>query len=690
MAALAGGRPAFAVPVLRDLVTFIQPTHLDEPVAAVLERFGSQQTLLALPVLDEAGFHLLARRTLLNYFSRAYAKELFIRKTLRDLLAHAPQLGYVPFCPAADSRVDQVLRDLLEHDPELMLEAVPVQAQGRILGVVPVADLMLSISESQARLIDTLQVLSRRLQSEVANAALLQRTLLPPPEMRMAGLAGQAHMITSSEVGGDYYDYFAAGPHRTVLLVGDVSGHGVASGTMVSAAKAGVNLLATEGVSDPREILERLNQTLLATARQSLLMTLFCASVDTRNGTLRFANAGHQFPYLRRAGHGTWSMLEAGGLPLGKEAKADYASQIVDFEVGDRLFLYTDGVVEAESPVGEPFGYERLEALLDAHGAAPAAQLKAAVLDALHVHCGGDSFADDVTLFVLDFQERPEAVPGPVPQSPQPGSDLIRIADAFYRVNPAPISPRIARQSMVFLAESCFADLLPRLCRDGIRRVLPRRQAFLQQLGWEELLLQHREPSDGADDLHRLLPATRERRAFDLTGSEDKSFIMSEAEAWLAERGALTAEHLETVVLLLDEMLENGLYAAPRDGQGRPLYSKGMRRTLAATESLRLELALGGQCLGIAVSDDWGTLTPATFLNRLVRHLAGQGLEAGVGGAGLYLIWRLADYLQIRVHPQRRTQITALLDLASPLDAEADTGFQFLYHSEVNEVPSHA
>lgn len=524
-----------------------------------------------------------------------------------------------------------------------------------------------------------------RLRKEISLAAQLQRILLPASNFSLPGLVGQAELITSSEVGGDYYDYYEVGGHHTVLLVGDVSGHGVASGTMVSAAKAGVNLLASEGVLDPAEILRRLNETILATARQSMLMTMACVSMDTRTGELHFANAGHQFPYLRM--DGKWMHLEAGGLPLGKQAKLTCPVEVFNWKVGDRLFLFTDGVVEAESPEGEAFGYDRLEHLLKTYGNNPPEILRAHILDALRGHCRQEGFADDVTLLTIDYAEQVMGRATARFGAKEDEQELVRIAETFYRTRPTPFSPRIARQSMVFLAEGSYFDLLPRLSHDGIRRVLPRHHALISRLGWESLLSQHQ--IQVGDDVHRLIPDGESHRHFELSHSDDKEFIIQEVKAWLAEGGRVSPEHLDTVVLLLDEMMENALYAAPRDWNDAPLYVKGSHRALVGKESIRLDIVLSSNCLGLMITDNWGTLTPATFLTRMSLHRMGLGMEAGVGGSGLYLMWRMAGYLQMRVHPKRQTQVTAVLDLDSSVDPESDKGFQFLYHSEIDEVARH-
>lgn len=690
MARAVEDRFAFNIPRVRDLVLDIYPIQSDKSVHEVMDRFDKHANLLALPIMEgETFLGLLTRRHFLNFFSKAYTKELFNRKSLHDLIAVAPQLTQTPLYPHADTRIDHVLLALMEQDAELMLEVFPVQEHGRLIGVVPVADLMLKISDSQSQLIHTLELLSDRLKGEVEHAALLQRALLPPSTLSLPGLSGFAQLLTSSEVGGDYYDYFNVGTHHAVLLVGDASGHGVASGTMVSAAKAGINILSTEGVSDPSEILARLNESIYGTARQSLLLTMFCVGIDTASGRLQFANAGHPFAYWWRAADRRWEMLESGGLPLGKAPNTSYASTSIQIAPGDRLFLYTDGVVEAESPQGEAFGFERLEAVLAEYGECAPEALQELLLEELRKHCASRAFADDITFFVVDYTEAVRTLqpaPAPVREQKKTDRDLVRIAETFYRAQLTPLSPKIARQSLVFLAEHAFADLLPRLCQDGIRRVLPRQDAFLQRLGWDKLMSQHEAGPEELSDLYRLLPHSGWQRSFEIGDSSEKALIIAELEASLAEQGGLAPEKLDTVVLLLDELIENGLYAAPRDGRNRPLYPKGMSRRLADGENLRIDLAVHDGILGISIRDNWGTLTPVIFLQRLVKHVHGEGLEAGVGGAGLYLLWRMADYVQFRVHPHVQTQVSAFLDLHGELNPEADKGFQFLYHNECNEV----
>ncbi|MGR8933287.1 MAG: SpoIIE family protein phosphatase [Gammaproteobacteria bacterium] len=557
-----------------------------------------------------------------------------------------------------------VVRDLRTQKPTMFL------ATG--LDITDRKEAERSLQKAHAEMAE----LSSRLQAEVNLAATLQQSILPDPQIDLPGIQGKASLLTSSEVGGDYYDYFKVGGFQSVLLVGDVSGHGVAAGTMVSAAKAGIYPLIHEGVSDPAEILHSLNETMLATAHQSLLMTMACISLDARNGKLVFANAGHVLPYLWRHKERRWEMLESSGLPLGKSIGADYRTTAVELQmdVGDRLFLFTDAVIEEESTAGEPFGYDRLEHVLNQCAEVEAEVFHDYLMDALSRHCGGRVFSDDVTIMVVNHTDRVEQAAASISDV----SDIVRLSDSFYRQGTHPV-PRIPREYIVFVAESDYSDLLPRFSQDGICRVLPQQDDFCKKIGWDHLLNQHHQILD--DDIYRLITHAPLRRQFQLFHTDDKMFVMKEIQAWLADQQRLTNDHLETLIVALDEMIENSLYAAPRDGKGVPYYEKGISRELSKHEEVRIDLVLEDSRLGLMVTDNWGTLTPAVFLKH-VSHAMEGGVEAGIGGAGLYMMWRLSDYFQIRVYPQQRTQVTVLWDLTSQIDMDIHSGFQFLYHSD--------
>ncbi|MGZ8258807.1 MAG: PP2C family protein-serine/threonine phosphatase, partial [Methylotenera sp.] len=528
----------YSVPCVRELTQTVKPITLNTPILDILHLFQTNADLSALPVMDDDNkyFGIISRRHYLNLMTRAFARELYARKNLFILLESNSDIFVAPLIVDAEDRIDQVMVEFLKRDPGIMYDALPVISNNGIMGVVKVADMMLKLSQSQGKLIGVMQQLSARLNEEVANAATLQRNLLRPAQIELPGLRGLSTMITSSEVGGDFYDYYAVDGRWMVILVGDVSGHGIAAGTIVCAAKAGVNFLETENEKEPHKILSRLSNIIFNTAHQSLLMTMFAICIDTRTGEVRYANAGHQFAYLYRSMLGRLDTLEVGGLPLGKNEATDYEEVVTEIDLGDRLFLYTDSIVEEENSEGECFGYERLEELLVNQADNDIETLSDNLLESLTTHLGRHSFTDDLTIFCVEHVEKTSDIGHQTINTIKSDSVHLEpafIVDSIYRTNPEAISPRIMRQDLIFLAEKDFSDLIPSLSAQGVRRVLLQDHPINLQLGWGTLLNQHLKRCN--DDLAMFLRNPDQRREFHFSHSEDKAFIINEVEAWLQE-----------------------------------------------------------------------------------------------------------------------------------------------------------
>ncbi len=386
-----------AVPGLREIV---RPTPFIGPetrVREVIDIFQGDASLLALPVVDGGRFtDTVNRRNLFfRHLGKPFARDLYGNKPISTLLDGQ---GTVM---ESGLDVNSALARLLEADPALETDSFAVVDNEKCHGIVPVADLMMQISGSQARLLDRLKGLSTRIREEVEKASKVQQDLLPLPEFKEDGLTISGGITTSSEIGGDLYDYFRLGGDRFGLVVADVSGHGVQSGMVTTAAKASLHTLIALGVRTPGELLAGMNGAILSTARQSLLMTCLVCIVDPGRDELMYANAGHNFPYRFAAEAGRLEMLDGiSGFPLGFDAESAYPEHRLPFEPGDRLVLYTDGIVECTDPRGEEFGYARMEELLARHAAAAPAEVRTALLAAAAKFTGTDAFEDDVTLLI--------------------------------------------------------------------------------------------------------------------------------------------------------------------------------------------------------------------------------------------------------------------------------------------------
>jgi serine phosphatase RsbU (regulator of sigma subunit) len=237
-----------------------------------------------------------------------------------------------------------------------------------------------------------------RIQSELAIARTIQHKLLPPPEAQLAGLTVHAYFEPVAEIGGDYYDYLPMPDGRTAIALGDVSGHGLATGLLVAMAKAALSTLLEAG-HHGAELLGRLNEIIHRSTdpRHYMTLVLFAFDPATRRGLL--ANAGQLAPY--RVANGKVEALSLPGLPLGLFPDRTFPEREFGFASGDILVFLTDGFVEAVDSNDEAFGFERLESLLAANAAGGAPAIRDALLAAVRAHSGSRSADDDRTLMIL-------------------------------------------------------------------------------------------------------------------------------------------------------------------------------------------------------------------------------------------------------------------------------------------------
>lgn len=389
--------PAKLADISREAVS----AATDLPVQAVLSLFQDDPELLVIAVVDDGAFlGSVSRKELLNLLSRPFTMELYCKKPVLSLLEDLKGIK-VQFPPHVE--LNEAAVELLSQDPTLQTDVFPLVSSGRCVGVVTVSDLMMAVAEQQRELLRALDRLSSRIREEVALGAKIQQDLLPPPDYRFGSLTVGAGIATSSEIGGDFFDYFSAGSDVLGLVMADVSGHGVQSGMVTTAAKASLHTLVSLGVNTPSGLLAGMNNAIQATARQTLLMTCLIASIDLSAGTITIANAGHNFPVMLRPGTDAELLETVAGFPLGFERDAQYPQTCTPFHPGDALFLYTDGIVESANEAGEEFGYQRLLELLARGRTVPPSLLHDYLLDEVTAFTGSDAFDDDVTTLVARF-----------------------------------------------------------------------------------------------------------------------------------------------------------------------------------------------------------------------------------------------------------------------------------------------
>ncbi len=237
---------------------------------------------------------------------------------------------------------------------------------------------------------------------ELETARRIQSSILPdlPPEVN--GVRISHAYLPATEVGGDFYDVLALEDGRLAVAVGDVAGHGVSSGLVMSMAKSALAVQVTFR-PEVEQVFATLNRMIFQSARKRLLTTLCYALIDPRNREVLYASAGHLFPY-RITTDGRVLPLESISYPLGVRHELDVAVRSTRLESGDQLFLFSDGVVEAHGAGSdELFGFERLERSLGRHAHAGVSGIRDGVLADISEFTRHARHDDDLTLLVLQL-----------------------------------------------------------------------------------------------------------------------------------------------------------------------------------------------------------------------------------------------------------------------------------------------
>jgi hypothetical protein len=237
---------------------------------------------------------------------------------------------------------------------------------------------------------------------ELETARRIQSSILPdlPPEVNGVGVSHA--YLPATEVGGDFYDVLALEDGRLAVAVGDVAGHGVSSGLVMSMAKSALAVQVTFR-PDVEEVFATLNRMVYQSARKRLLTTLCYALIDPRGREILYASAGHLFPY-RITREGSVYPLESVSYPLGVRDELDVAVRSARLEPGDQLFMFSDGVVEAHGEHSEDlFGFERLEQSLKKHAPAGVMGIRDGVLADIAAFTANAPREDDLTVLVLQI-----------------------------------------------------------------------------------------------------------------------------------------------------------------------------------------------------------------------------------------------------------------------------------------------
>jgi predicted ester cyclase len=237
-----------------------------------------------------------------------------------------------------------------------------------------------------------------RIEQELQVSRRIQQASLPEEVPKLEGWQISPYYQPAREVGGDFYDFHLLSEGRLGVVVGDATGKGVPA-ALVMSTTLGMLRLAAQSYSSPGQILQQVNEALFPYMPANMFVTCFYAVLDPESGLLRYANAGHDLPYLHHH-NGEAKELRARGMPLGLMSSMGYEEMELVLEAGESVLFYSDGLVEAHDPEGEMFGFPRLRALVAEH--AEERSLGECLLGELYSFVGeGWEQEDDITLVTL-------------------------------------------------------------------------------------------------------------------------------------------------------------------------------------------------------------------------------------------------------------------------------------------------
>jgi serine phosphatase RsbU (regulator of sigma subunit) len=266
---------------------------------------------------------------------------------------------------------------------------------GNCIKLVESDDLSRELDAERRKLVGNIEQ-ERRAAQELEFAKQVQARLFPQslPQLKSLDYAGLC--IQARQVGGDYYDFLNLGPQRLGLVLGDISGKGMAAALLMANLQANLRSQYATAWDEPKQFLQSVNRLFYQNTIESAYATLFFAEYEDKGDRLRYANCGHYSGLLFRAA-GQLERLDSTGTVLGVFDEWDCDFHETRIQQGDTLVLYTDGVTESFDGYGREFGEDRLVDTLRPNLSLPTERLLASVVDEVQAFSPHEQH-DDITL----------------------------------------------------------------------------------------------------------------------------------------------------------------------------------------------------------------------------------------------------------------------------------------------------
>lgn len=325
------------------------------------------------------------------------------------------------------------------------------------------------LADSMQRLRETIET-KERIESELTIARDIQQQLLPrifPEFLHRPEFDAYAAVVPAKEVGGDLYDFFLLDEDHMCFMVGDVSGKGVPAALFMAVTKTLFKATALNRPTMP-ELLERVNQELCRDNDSGMFVTVFCAMLNFRTGHLSFANAGHNLPYVLKAGGEVIPFPATRGMGLGVLEEAQFAAGELQLSEGDTLFLYTDGLTEAEDAEQKFFGDARLREMLTRSVRLSPRALVNHTLEQIKSFAQEAPQSDDITVLTLCFYAAHGGGEGLSMTLRSELQELERLSEAVNALGEARTLPT----RLVYQLDLALEELISNIMNHGSARLL--------------------------------------------------------------------------------------------------------------------------------------------------------------------------------------------------------------------------
>ncbi len=235
-------------------------------------------------------------------------------------------------------------------------------------------------------------------------AGAVQQCLIPTGNYKMEGYDCVVYNQMATDVGGDYADIFELPDNKVLIVIGDVTGHGVSSSILTAMVKASVYRFAKKNAS-LNEIVTNTSDMICDLLNKKKLMTFCAITLDKTTGEMAICNAGHPYPMIKTRESGNLRIPSKTSLPMGLiKTRCRYTSETEVLNPEETLFLYTDGFPEAENTKGEEYGYDKFKELVANYRISNSEDFKNHLVETLNHYRGEKELLDDITFVILSMK----------------------------------------------------------------------------------------------------------------------------------------------------------------------------------------------------------------------------------------------------------------------------------------------